>query len=459
MSLNKLILKSDLNNFGIVYTPENLVNSMLDLIPIKFFKNKNLKWLDVGAGKGAFSLNLLNRLIKNLRDEFETDEVCKSHILKNMLYMVEIFEPHIDSLISLFGNDANIITMSFLSLDECSLGKFDFIIGNPPYNINGSIKTPTNSKIKKTDDGKAIYVEFIIKSIELLKDCGFINFIVPSLWLKPDKSGLYNILTELKIQNLTCLSTSDSIKAFEYKAQTPVTYFLIENSYEAKKNNMSSFKIYDKIENEYINYTLKKNEPIPINGVKIINRMKKYVDKYSSLQFYKTNTPSLKMKISDISGDNLINPNIKTCLLDGLKPKIILNYSNIKCKYSDDKPKLVLAHKMFGIPYLDFDGKMGISSRDNYVINNYSLADLGEIQLFLSSKFALFIFSVCNYRMRYLERYAFSFIPDITKIPNFPKLKDTTRSERDIKINEFFSLTKKEIEYIENSFKNYDFFI
>jgi tRNA1(Val) A37 N6-methylase TrmN6 len=459
MSLNKLILKSDLNNYGIVYTPENLVNSMLDLIPIKFFKNKNLKWLDVGAGKGAFSLNLLNRLIKNLRDEFETDEACKSHILKYMLYMVEIFEPHIDSLISLFGKEANIITMSFLSMDECCLGKFDFIIGNPPYNINGSIKTPTNSKMKKTDDGKAIYVEFIIKSIELLNDGGFINFVVPSLWLKPDKSGLYNILTELKIQNLACLSTSDSSKAFEYKAQTPVTYFLIENSYEPKKNNMSSFKIYDKIENEYINYTLKKNEPIPINGVKIINRMKKYLDKYGTLQFYKTNTPSLKMKISDISGENLIYPNIKTCLLDGLKPKIILNYSNIKCKYSDDKPKLVLAHKMFGVPYLDFDGKLGISSRDNYVINDYSLADMGEIQLFLSSKFALFIFSVCNYRMRYLERYAFSFIPDITKIPNFPKLKDTTRTERDIKIYEYFSLTKKEIEYIENSFKNYDFFI
>ena len=88
MSINESIMKSNLNNYGIVYTPEKLVNSMLDLIPIKFFKNKTLKWLDIGAGKGAFSLNLLNRLIKNLRDEFETDEACKTHILKNMLYMV-----------------------------------------------------------------------------------------------------------------------------------------------------------------------------------------------------------------------------------------------------------------------------------------------------------------------------------------------------------------------------------
>tara|TARA_B110000444_G_scaffold42817_4_gene38714 strand:+ start:7591 stop:8970 length:1380 start_codon:yes stop_codon:yes gene_type:complete len=459
MSLNKLILKSDLNNYGIVYTPESLVNSMLDLIPIKFFKNKNLKWLDIGAGKGAFGLNLLTRLIKNLKDEFETEEDCKTYILKNMLYMVEIFEPHIDSLKSLFGNDANIITMSFLSMHKYTVGKFDFIIGNPPYNINGAIKTPTNSKIKKTDDGKAIYLKFIIKSIELLNGGGFINLVVPSLWLKPDKSGLYNILTELKIHNLMCLSTSDSSKAFEYKAQTPVSYFLIENTYEPKHNNMSSFKIYDKIENEYINYTLKVNEPIPINGIKIITRMKKYLDGYGHLKFYKTNTPSTKMKISDIIGENLANPNIKTCLLNGLKPVLVLNYSNIKCKYNDDKPKLVLAHKMYGFPYLDFDGGLGISSRDNYVINEYSLDELREIQIFLSSKFALFIFSVCNYRMRYLERYAFNFLPDITKIPNFPKLKDTTRIDRDFKICELFSLTKKEQEYIENSFKNYDFFL
>jgi tRNA1(Val) A37 N6-methylase TrmN6 len=449
----------DLNNYGIVYTPENLVNSMLDLIPVKFFKNKNLKWLDIGAGKGAFSLNLLNRLIKNLRDEFETDEDCKAHILKNMLYMVEIYEPHIDSLTSLFGEDANIITQSFLSIDEYTIGKFDFIIGNPPYNINGSIKTPTNSKIKKTDDGKAIYVDFIIKSIELLYDGGYINMVVPSLWLKPDKSGLYKILTELKIHNLTCLSTSDSSKAFNYKAQTPVTYFFIENTYEPKEHKMSSFKIFDKIENVYINYSLKINEPIPINGIKIINTIKPYLDAYGPFTFNKTNTPPLKMKISDVSRENLINPNIKTCHLDGLTPKIVLNYSDIKCKYSNNKPKLVLAHKSFGFPYLDIDGVMGISSRDNYVINEYSLDELKEIQLFLSTKFALFIFSICNYRMRFLERYAFSFLPDITKIANFPELKNTTRPERDMVICEFFNLTKKEIEYIEDNFKDYTFFV
>ena len=61
--------------------------------------------------------------------------------------------------------------------------------------------------------------------------------------------------------------------------------------------------------------------------------------------------------------------------------------------------------------------------------------------------------------MRYLEKYSFNFIPDITKISNFPKLKDTSREIRDNLISNFFNLSEKEKEFIENNFKNYEFFI
>ena len=63
--------------------------------------------------------------------------------------MVEIFPKHIEHLKNIFGSDANIIEQCFLSISPEKYGKFDFIIGNPPYNVNGSIKTPTNSKLKK----------------------------------------------------------------------------------------------------------------------------------------------------------------------------------------------------------------------------------------------------------------------------------------------------------------------
>ena len=110
--------KSDINNYGIVYTPNNLVDEILDLIPEKYFKMKDLTWLDIGAGKGAFIVNLYNRLIKNLTDQFENEIQCKEHIIKNMLFMIEIYPPHINYLKELFTNEANIMNRCFLSLNN-----------------------------------------------------------------------------------------------------------------------------------------------------------------------------------------------------------------------------------------------------------------------------------------------------------------------------------------------------
>ena len=452
--------KSDINNYGIVYTPDNLVDEILDLIPEKYFKMKDLTWLDIGAGKGAFSLNLYNRLIKHLSNQFENSELCKQHIIKNMLFMIEIYPPHIDYLKELFTNEANIINKCFLSLNQYEYNKFDFIIGNPPYNINGSIKTPTNNNLKKIDDGKSVYVEFINKSLNLLHVGGFLNLIIPSLWLKIDKANLYNTLTNLRIHKLKCLCTSDSCKAFKYQAQTPTCFFLIEN-YNTSEWDYKPIKIYDKIERDFINYSLKPNNPIPINGINILKKLQNYIDSVGTLKFNKTNTPPKKMILSEISGENYKFPNIKTCYLDGLVANIVFNYSNIKSQYCFKKPKLILPHKMYGIPYFDKEGIYGVSTRDNYIISgfDYIIEELEEIQHFLSTKFTLFIILCCNYRMRFLERAAFSFIPVITKIPNFPKLKNIDRENRDKLLYNFFNLSAKEREFIENNFKNYKFFV
>ena len=449
---------NDINNYGIVYTPDKFVDEILNLIPDKYFKNKELKWLDIGAGKGAFSLNLYERLIKNLSNQFENIQDCKNHIIKNMLFMVEIYGPHINYLTQIFTNESNIINKCFLGLNVNDYERFDFIIGNPPYNINGSIKTPTNSNLKKTDDGKAIYVEFVAKSLDLLNEGGFLNLIIPSLWLKPDKAQLYNTFTNLKIHKLKCLNTSESTKAFNYQAQTPTTFFLIEKINNSK-NNIKNLKIFDKIERDYIDYILNYNEPIPINGINIIKKLQKYLINYGTIKYIKTNTTPKKMILSNISGENYQYSNIKSCYINNTKPSLVLNYSNLKSQYNNNKPKLILANKMYGIPYLDEEGIYGISTRDNYVIQDYSLEELKQIQYFLSTKFALFIFSTCNYRMRYLEKYSFNFIPDITKIKEFPNLERLNRFERDEIIGNYLNLSNKEKKYIENNFKNYEFFI
>ena len=455
------ISKEDKNNYGIVYTPDSLVDKILDLIPLEHYKNPVLKWLDIGAGNGAFSLNLYNRLMENLSATLPNSVLRKAHILENMLYMCEIYIPHINKLETLFSHKTNIIKSDFLSLNNNEL--FNIIIGNPPYNINGALKTPTNNSLNKKEDGKQVYVEFVKKSLVLLKENGHLALIIPALWMKPDKAGLYNILVNnnFTINHLHCLSTTETQKEFLYQAQTPTCFFCGTNG---KVLPNKTIPIYDKIHKTYINYVLLPNYPIPTHGINIINKLLYYVEQVGYLKVYKSNSPPKKSIFQNLATNNINISgtilNIKTTNLSNKTPLLIKNYSNILQHYANI-PKLILAHKMYGFPYLDSSGIYGISSRDNYIltINDYSLEELKQVQAFLSTKFALFIFSTTNYRMRYLEKYVFLFLPNITKIKNFPNLLNLNQTQRDKLIINFFNLSELEEVAIANSVYNYNHFI
>ena len=125
---------------------------------------------------------------------------------------------------------------------------------------------------------------------------------------------------------------------------------------------------------------------------------------------------------------------------------MIYNYSFLPCPYYN-KPKLVLAHGMYGFPFLDEKGLYGISNRDKYVILDKSVEDLNKIKTFLSTNLALYVFECFKYRMKYLEKYAFQMIPDITLIKDFPK-EITDKS-----INNYFKFTEYEIENINSLHK------
>lgn len=452
------------NNYGIVYTPNSLVDKILDLIPKHYYENPHLKWLDVGAGNGAFSQNLYNRLLTNLTQTFPNLETRRNHIIKNMITMCEIYSPHIEKLNKLFSQEANIITSDFLTLElNKDVKHFDFIIGNPPYNINGALKTPTNKSLKKNNEGKQIYVDFVNKSLTLLHKGGHLALIIPSLWLKPDKAGLYYSLlhNNFVIEKLHCLSTSETQKAFLYKAQTP-TCFFYGHLIEKEKEKQISLSIYDKLNKCYINYVLRPDYPIPCNGINIINKLLHYVDKVGHLKVYKSNSPPKNSVFANTNDTNTndTNINIQTTKLYKKTPLLIINYSNSIQHYAN-QPKLILAHKMYGFPYLDSSGTYGICARDNYILTtkDYSLNELEEIQAFLSTKIALFIFSTTNYRMRYLERYAFQFIPNITKLKEFPSLLNMNRACREKLIINFFNFSQIEEQLIETFFNNYNYFI
>ena len=143
--------------------------------------------------------------------------------------------------------------------------------------------------------------------------------------------------------------------------------------------------------------------------------------------------------------------NIKTCTLNSMnniQPQLQINYSNIQCSYYGVS-KLVLAHKMYGFPYYDKNGVFGISNRDNYVIIHKDHDEFVRLKEFLSLRLILLVYETTRYRMKYLERYAFEFLPDITKIENFP---DNITEES---VADFFNFNEMERLWIKNITKKF----
>lgn len=482
--------------YGEINTPFSLIENMLNLFDNDIFSDKNKKWLDIGAGCGYFSIVLFKKLYEGLKNIIKNDRERKNHIIKNMIYMAELREDNWNILESsyLFTKESNIIKGDFLSISDDYIikiigkgeRKFDYIIGNPPYNNNGIKKVPTNknniknnnynnnynngekntdnngenntdnngekNKLMDNYDYSNVWVPFIKKSINLLNNKGQMVVVIPSIWMKPDKAKMYDLLTSYKLEYIYCMNNTETNKIFNGSAQTPTCYFKL-----TKEKSPNFVTIYDKHFDTYIEWNIFNKNPIPVFGASILKKVFEIIIKNPNkkLNVNKTNLPQKNSKFSiNETLENRYNC-INTCKLIGVNkdtPSLITEYSNIQQAFYG-KPKLILAHKMYGFPYIDDQGKYGISNRDNYVILNKSNTEMNILKDFLSTKLALYLFETTRYRMKYLEKYIFDLIPDITLFDEFKTFEENESGEKrytDTDYYKFFNLNNKEIEIINN---------
>ena len=430
---------------GEVHTDFKIINDMLDLIPNKYFKDPTLKWLDPCAGRGYFCIILYKKLFQGLKEFYPDDKKRHNHITSYMLHMVELNSTFIPLLKKLFGENCHIYNLDFLTFQKGEI--YDMVIGNPPYNSKG----------------KAIWNTFTEKSLSVLKDKGFLTFITPSIWMKKDHN-MYSKLLRYNVKKIYTLNNTETNKIFHGNAQTPTCYFLLRkivNRDILKKEKIENYdtddwlihqgdiiditpksrpiKLFDRTHNKYITYRLNPMTSIPLFGSTIINKLNKVVKKVGHIPVTKTNMRKgyKGLVITPEPTDSSPYPNITTCILKGLQPELVINFSNIQCHFHG-VTKLVLAHKMYGFPFLDLSGVFGISNRDNYVIYNKSKKDLMKLHQFLSTNFIITLFEATRYRMKYLERYIFELLPDITKLNDFPE------DINDKSLCDYFKLDKTE---------------
>lgn len=398
--------------YGQVNTPETLICDMYNLIPDDIKKDENIKWLDPGCGTGVFSNYIVDRLTVSLNKEREK-------ILKENIYMVEYNLFHISKLVEMFGERFNYSDQDYL-LYEPGI-KFDVIMGNPPYNSNHlkSIPQRQESLIDLSNNLSwiPIWQGFVKKSLELLNDGGYLCFITPSTWMKQDKADMYSLLTQYKIHKLYCLDSYEMYKLFNKEAQIPCSVFLLQ-----KIPSDGIIQIYDKLIESYVEFKLSRPMmPIPMRNVTILKKMLRYTERYGSLANYLliTPLPSRKHEFNNECIGKYEYRNIHSCVLKNGKPTFKYKWSmNEGPFYYYGLSKLILAHGVYGFPYLDVDGTMGISNRDKFIFMG-DLVFLRALEKLLSLKMIMYLYSATQYRMRFLDKHIYEFIPDISKLPNF----------------------------------------
>ena len=208
---------------GEVFTPLELIEEMLDKLPKDVWSNPGLRWLDPANGIGNFMICVYYRLMEGLRERIPDEGYRKTWILEKMLYAIELDTMNMEQYKIIMGADTydlNIVSHDTLDLEFH--GKFDVIVGNPPYQSPGNTRST----------GNTLWDKFVVRNISMLNDNGYLVQVHPSGWRKPQsKSSTYRGLFELMTVNNTMLylcirGIKDGQKTF--KCGTRYDYYVLQ---------------------------------------------------------------------------------------------------------------------------------------------------------------------------------------------------------------------------------------
>lgn len=177
-----------------IYTPKHVVNKMLNLIGYSGNKIINKKIIDNSCGEGAFLVEILKRLIIEIKkNNFAIGEI--KYILENNIYGIDINNDLVKKTIN---NLNNILIKNNIQINDISWNihckdslkvldfneKMDFVVGNPPYINIHNLKHIDYKSFSFTKKGMVdLYLIFFELGLKMLNKTGKLIYITPNSFL------------------------------------------------------------------------------------------------------------------------------------------------------------------------------------------------------------------------------------------------------------------------------------
>ncbi|MDR0955758.1 MAG: N-6 DNA methylase [Candidatus Nomurabacteria bacterium] len=184
-------MMGSVKNRGEIFTPDFIVQNILDLLSYKGAKIVQKHIIDNSCGQGAFLTEIVRRYLTQKSSKTDLEKYV--HGIELDAGNVQKCRKNLDTVAAEFGIKNvkwDVKCANALDVSEYD-GKMDFVVGNPPYVRVHNLATARLAvkSLRFTSGGMTdLYIAFYEIGFKMLNARGKLGYITPSSWLA-SKSG------------------------------------------------------------------------------------------------------------------------------------------------------------------------------------------------------------------------------------------------------------------------------